>query len=91
MTNKQPTYLNYAAISELRDQLGAKDQMIKELKKYCHELEVNKLDLIFDNSILKSLLKEFKHIMEIERDFASCHFEKNKLTELLSKTDEALK
>lgn len=44
-----------------------------------------------ENEQLKELLKECKHIMSIEKDFASCHFEKNKLTELLDKIDEVLK
>lgn len=39
---------------------------------------------------LKELLKECKHIMAIEKDFASCHFEKHKLDELLAKMDQAL-
>ena len=40
---------------------------------------------------LKELLKECRHIMSIEKDFASCHFEKAKLEELLTKIDEVLK
>lgn len=39
---------------------------------------------------LKELLKECKHIMNIEKDFASCHFEKHKLNELLTKIDNAI-
>lgn len=40
---------------------------------------------------LKELLKECRHIMSIEKDFASCHFEKAKLGELLTQIDEVLK
>ena len=43
------------------------------------------------NAQLKELLKECSHIMSIEKDFASCHFEKDKLTELLTEIDEVLK
>lgn len=39
---------------------------------------------------LKELLKECKHIMSIEKDFASCHFEKDKLCKLLTKINQVL-
>lgn len=32
MSNKQPTYLNYAAISELREQLEIKEQQLNDIK-----------------------------------------------------------
>ena len=38
----------------------------------------------------KELLKECEHIMSIEKDFASCHFEKDKLCKLLTKIKQAL-
>lgn len=40
---------------------------------------------------LKELLKDCRHIMNIEKDFASCHFEKHKLNELITKIEEVLK
>lgn len=43
-----------------------------------------------ENQQLKELLKECKHIMSIEKDFASCHFEKDKLCKLLAKINQAL-
>lgn len=43
-----------------------------------------------ENKQLKELLKECKHIMSIEKDFASCHFEKDKLCDLLTKIDQVL-
>lgn len=43
-----------------------------------------------ENTKLKELLKECKHIMSIEKDFASCHFEKDKLCKLLAKINQAL-
>lgn len=39
---------------------------------------------------LKELLKECKHIMSIEKDFASCHFEKDKLCKLLTQINQVL-
>ena len=43
-----------------------------------------------ENARLKELLKECKHIMSIEKDFASCHFEKDKLCKLLTKINQVL-
>ena len=43
------------------------------------------------NAQLKELLKECRHIIGIEKDFATCHFEEYTLVELLTKIDEALK
>ena len=48
------------------------------------------LKVIDENQHLKKLLRECKHIMNIEKDFASCHFEKHKLNELLTKIDNAI-
>lgn len=48
-------------------------------------------DVSYENKKLKKLLKECRYIMNIEKDFASCHFEKHKLNELLTKIDEVLK
>lgn len=53
-------------------------------------LQTNKA-LVHRLNLCKELLKECKHIMNIEKDFASCHFEKHKLGELLTKIDEVLK
>ena len=51
--------------------------------------EVNK-SLKEKNAKLKELLMECRHIINIEKDFASCHFEKHKLNELLTKIDNAI-
>ena len=40
---------------------------------------------------LKELLEECRHIIGIEKDFATCHFEEYTLVELLTKIDEVLK
>lgn len=41
--------------------------------------------------LLEELLEECRHIIGIEKDFASCHFEEYTLVELLDKIDEALR
>lgn len=56
---------------------------IEELRTRCFEL-------LQENAQLKELLKECKHIMTIEKDFASCHFEKDKLCKLLTKINQVL-
>ena len=43
------------------------------------------------NAQLKELLKECRHIIGIEKDFTTCHFEEYTLVELLTKIDEVLK
>ena len=43
------------------------------------------------NAHLKELLEECRHIIGIEKDFATCHFEEYTLVELLTKIDEVLK
>ena len=43
------------------------------------------------NAQLKELLEECRHIIGIEKDFATCHFEEYTLVELLTKIDEVLK
>ena len=48
------------------------------------------LNVIDENQQLKELLKECRHIIGIEKDFATCHFEEYTLVELLTKIDEAL-
>ena len=53
-------------------------------------VEIN-AELEAENTKLKELLKECKHIMSIEKDFASCHFEKDKLCKLLTKINQVLR
>ena len=43
------------------------------------------------NAQLQELLEECRHIIGIEKDFATCHFEEYTLVELLTKIDEVLK
>ena len=43
------------------------------------------------NAQLKELLEECRHIIGIEKDFATCHFEEYTLVELLTKINEVLK
>lgn len=49
-------------------------EKIKEIKRLKQE-----------NQQLKGLLKECRYILNIEKDFASCCFEKYKLEDLLTK------
>ena len=44
-----------------------------------------------ENTKLKELLEECRHIIGIEKDFATCHFEEYTFVELLTKIDEVLK
>lgn len=48
-------------------------------------------ELAKENTKLKELLKECRHIIGVEKDFASCHFGERTLVELLTKIDEVLK
>ena len=43
------------------------------------------------NTQLKELLEECRHIIGIEKDFATCHFGEYTLVELLTKINEVLK
>ena len=56
MSNKE---LNYAIISELRDQLEAKEQMIKKLKADLKRAEVYLMNVEYETSALGG---EKKHI-----------------------------
>lgn len=55
-----------------------------------HAKDVVNIDTARQIKRLNELLKECKHIMSIEKDFASCHFEKDKLCKLLTKINQAL-
>lgn len=85
-----PSYEEYQSL--LSDQLAKNEgeeinaELTERLKK-TQELE---LELRKENTKLKELLKECKHIMSIEKDFASCHFEKDKLCKLLTKINQVL-
>ena len=52
---------------------------------------VANIDMARQIKLLKELLEECRHIIGIEKDFATCHFEECTLVELLTKIDEALK
>lgn len=59
-------------------------------EEYCIERKLI-MDLSEENAQLKELLKECRHIIGIEKDFATCHFEEYTLVELLTKINEVLK
>lgn len=88
---KVPTYSEYLALQS--DSLAKNEgaEIVAELEKRLKKTQGLELDLRRKNHELKELLKECKHIMSIEKDFASCHFEKDKLAELLNKIEEAIK
>ena len=75
---------SYEEWKDIKDDLATCD---KDLNNVCEQKE----ELYEENTKLKDLLKESQHIMKIEKDFSSCHFEKAKLEELLTKIDEVLK
>lgn len=68
----------------------------KEPTYYVSLTEYNEVKRMFlkandEINTLKDLLEECRHIIGIEKDFATCHFEEYTLVELLTKIDEALK
>lgn len=80
-----PSYDEWKAKLEENAQLKSKLQ----LKETAYDFDTARLEE--ENAQLKELLKECKHIIGIEKDFASCHFEEYKLVELLTKIDKVLK
>ena len=66
--------------------IDANDRLFEAVKSLTIERDMTQEE----NQKLKELLKECRHIMSIEADFASCHFEKKKLIELIEIIDEAL-
>lgn len=68
MTDKKPTYLNYAAISELRDQLEAKDQQIKELKRTVQHLSKTQARQFRDNQNLQLKAKTTKNVIDLSKE-----------------------
>lgn len=86
----------YGGVDEVLAEVPSYEQwiMTKNLSERAH-LEMykargEKVKLEKENTKLKELLKECKHIMSIEKDFASCHFEKDKLCKLLTKINQVL-
>ena len=61
-----------------------------ESESHCAVYSIANKSLEKENQQLRELLEECRHIMNIEKDFASCHFEKQKLDELLTKIDNAI-
>lgn len=68
---------------------GGVDEVLAPVPSYEEWKSAYECQLMESELVLT--LKECKHIMNIEKDFASCHFEKQKLDELLTKIDEVLK
>ena len=70
--------------------IGVKQQRDLE-NKLRHDSDNKNWQLRTENQQLKELLKECRHIIGIEKDFATCHFGEYTLVELLTKIDEVLK
>lgn len=68
----------FTEVSEIKEVI----EQVPSYKQWQAKLE--------ENTKLKELLKEFRHIISIEKDFASCHFEKDKLCKLLTKINQVL-
>ena len=71
---------------QLQEYKEANDSMfdtIKMLNKDNYKLEA-------ENTKLKDLLKDCRYILEIEKNFPSCAFEKDRLAKLIAKINQVL-
>lgn len=82
------TSIAYNKLAEENEELK---EILERHKKATAKAQIRSCDLEIINAKLKELLKECRHIMSNEADFASCHFEKKKLIELIERIDEVLK
>ena len=77
------------------NELAKENEELKEIlerhKKATAKAQIRSCDFEIINTQLKELLEECRHIIGIEKDFATCHFEEYTLVELLTKIDEVLK
>ena len=85
-----PTFEELQASENYNKHLEEKIKIYERKDKQATETSIAYEKLLEENAQLKELLKECKHIMSIEKDFASCHFEKDKLCKLLAKINQAL-
>lgn len=85
-----PSYEEWQASENYIDYLKQCISVYESKDKQATETSIAYNELLEENTKLKELLKECKHIMSIEKDFASCHFEKDKLCKLLAKINQAL-
>ena len=79
-----------APVPSYEEWIGVKQQRDLE-NKLRHDSDNKNWQLRTENQQLKELLEECRHIIGIEKDFATCHFEEYTLVELLTKIDEVLK
>ena len=63
---------------------------IKNLASLTSLLQEKNIECLHRENKLKELLKDCRYIMGIEKDFASCHVEKDKLCKLLAKINRVL-
>lgn len=86
-----PSYDEWQASENYIDYLKQCISVYESKDKQATETSIAYNELLEENTKLKELLKDCRHIIGIEKDFATCHFEEYTLVELLTKIDEVLK
>ena len=86
-----PTFEEWQASEKYNKHLEEKIKIYERKDKQATETSIAYNELLEENAQLKELLEECRHIIGIEKDFATCHFEEYTLVELLTKIDEVLK
>ena len=86
-----PTFEEWKASEKYNKHLEEVIKVYERKDKQATETSIAYNELLEENTKLKELLKECRHIIGIEKDFATCHFEEYTLVELLTKIDEVLK
>lgn len=84
---KVPSYEEW---KETLQALDAAHKAIKMEDETINRLVHSGKQCNYENTKLKELLKDCRYIMGIEKDFASCHVEKDKLCKLLAKINRVL-
>lgn len=86
-----PSYDEWQASENYIDYLKQCISVYESKDKQATETSIAYNELLEENTKLKELLEECRHIIGIEKDFATCHFEEYTLVELLTKINEVLK
>ena len=86
-----PSYEEWQASEKYNKHLEEVIKTYERKDKQATETSIAYNELLEENTKLKELLEECRHIIGIEKDFATCHFEEYTLVELLTKIDEVLK
>lgn len=89
-----PSYDEYISLVNWKEDLTelctVKERIIEKYENIDTWWKAEYDELKEENTKLKEQLKDCKHIMSIEKDFASCHFEKDKLSKLCEQITEVL-